>query len=213
MKKKESITAKIIISLIGFTCVGTLMFMLGRVSNNTRTSEVADESREFSYVIESGYVPTEINFDEEASYIKNNFHSSMSKSKIKHILIYIDGMCEHYNLNYNLVKSVISTESHWNHKAKSNAGAKGLMQIMRACAKDYKTPHSEMYDPYVNVTIGIKYLAKLTNRFDNTQTALVGYNEGPRYAENYKVGYINDSRYVHKVMTHLLKFEPYIAGV
>ena len=211
--KKESRASKIVISLIGFTCVAILMFMMGRVSNNNRTSEVADESQEFSYVIESGYIPTETNFEEEANYIKTNFNSSMSKSKIKHILIYIDGMCEHYNLNYNLVKSVISTESHWNHKAKSNAGAKGLMQIMRACAKDYKTPHSEMYDPYVNVTIGIKYLSKLTNRFDNTPTALVGYNEGPRYASNFKVEYINNSRYVHKVMIHLLKFEPVIAGV
>ena len=209
---KESKTSKIVISLIGFTCVGILAFSLGRVSNTTRTSETS-VSETINYVIESGYIPTEINFDEESNYIKNNFNSSMSKSKIKHILIYIDGMCEHYNLNYNLVKSVISTESHWNHKAKSNAGAKGLMQIMRACAKDYKTPHSEMYDPYVNVTIGIKYLAKLTNKFENTPTALVGYNEGPRYAENFKVEYINNSRYVHKVMTHLLKFEPMIAGV
>ena len=208
MKKKD-----LIILSIGILSLSTMMFLIGRVSNNNRTSEVADESREFSYVIESGYIPTETNFEEEASYIKNNFNSSMSKSKIKHILIYIDGMCEHYNLNYNLVKSVISTESHWNHKAKSSAGALGLMQIMKACATDYKTPHSEMYDPYVNVTIGIKYLAKLTNRFDNTPTALVGYNEGPRYAQNYKVDYINNSRYVHKVMTHLLKFEPYIAGV
>ena len=42
---------------------------------------------------------------------------------------------------------------------------------MRACAKDYNTPHSEIYDPYVNVTIGIKYLAKLTKRFEDAQTA------------------------------------------
>ena len=189
------------------------MFMLGRVSNNTRTPELVDESQELNYVIESGYIDTEINFVEEAKYIKNTFHSPMSTSKIKHILIYIDGLCKHYNLNYNLVKSVISTESHWNHKAISNAGAKGLMQIMKACATDYKTPHSEMYDPYVNVTIGIKYLAKLTERFDNTPTALVGYNEGPRYAKNYKIDYINNSKYVHKVMTHLLKFEPIIAGI
>ena len=202
-----------ILTITGITCLATLMFMVGRVSNNTSTPEFTDESQTLNYTIESSYIPGEIDFEEEARYIKNNFHSSMSTSKIKHILIYIDGMCEHYNLNYNLVKSVISTESHWNHKAKSNAGAKGLMQIMRACAKDYKTPHSEMYDPYVNVTIGIKYLAKLTNRFDNTPTALVGYNEGPRYAQNYKVDYINNSRYVHKVMTHLLKFEPMIAGV
>ena len=199
--------------MVGVLSLCVVVFMVGRVSNNTRTPEFADESESYNYTIESSYIPTEINFEEEARYIKRNFNSPMSTSKIKHILIYIDGMCEHYDLNYNLVKSVISTESHWNYKAKSRAGALGLMQIMRACAKDYKTPHSEMYDPYVNVTIGIKYLAKLTKRFDDTQTALVGYNEGPRYAGNYKFEYINNSKYVHKVMTHLLKFEPYIAGV
>ena len=211
MRKKEPRLAKITISVLGFMLIGTLMFMLGRISNDDITA--TDQDKMVNYVIESGYQHTDIDFEKEAKYIKKHFKSPMSTSKIKHILIYINGMCEHYDLNYNLVKSVISTESHWNHKAKSSAGAVGLMQIMRACAKDYKTPHSEMYDPYVNVTIGIKYLAKLTNRFDNTQTALVGYNEGPRYAENYKVDYINNSRYVHKVMTHLLKFEPYIAGV
>ena len=34
----------------------------------------------------------------------------MSTSKIKHLLIYIHAMCEHYDLNYNLVKSVRSEE-------------------------------------------------------------------------------------------------------
>ena len=116
-------------------------------------------------------------------------------------------MCKHYDLNYNLVKSVISTESGWKYNAKSSAGAKGLMQIMKACAKDYKTPHSEMYDPYVNVTIGIKYLSKLCNQFNHTLTALVGYNEGPRYAKNYKHEYITNSRYVHKVMNYLDSFD------
>jgi soluble lytic murein transglycosylase-like protein len=56
-------------------------------------------------------------------------------------------------------------------------------------------------------------LAKLTQRFGNTPTALVGYNEGPRYAKNYKIDYINNSRYVHKVVEHLLTFEPIIAGI
>ena len=208
MMKKQTI-----LTITGITCLAILMFMVGRVSNNASTPEFTDESQTLNYTIESSYIPGDIDFEEEARYIKRNSNSSMSTSKIKHILIYIDGMCEHYNLNYNLVKSVISTESHWNHKAKSRAGALGLMQVMRACATDYKTPHSEMYDPYVNVTIGIKYLSKLTKRFENAQTALVGYNEGPRYAGNYKFEYINDSKYVHKVMTYLLKFEPYIAGV
>ena len=67
-----------------------------------------------------------IDYHSEAIYIKQTFKSNMSTSKIKHLLIYIHGMCEHYDLNYNLVKSVISTESGWKYNAKSSAGAKGF---------------------------------------------------------------------------------------
>jgi hypothetical protein len=186
-----------------------LMFMLGRFTTGSNQDVTTNSDIEsISYVIEGGYVESNINYESDAVYIKKTFKPTMSVSKIKHLLIYIDGLCKHYDVNYNLVKSVISTESTWNYKAKSRVGAKGLMQIMKACAKDYKTPHSEMYDPYVNVTIGIKYLSKLNKRFGDTQTALVGYNEGPRHAERYKREYIDNSRYVHKVMAHFLTFEP-----
>ena len=186
-----------------------LMFMLGRFTTGSNQDVTTNSDIEsISYVIEGSYVESNIDYESEAVYIKKTFKPTMSVSKIKHLLIYIDGLCKHYNVNYNLVKSVISTESTWNYKAKSRVGAKGLMQIMKACAKDYKTPHSEMYDPYVNVTIGIKYLSKLNKRFEDTQTALVAYNEGPRHAERYKREYIDNSRYVHKIMTHFLTFEP-----
>ena len=186
-----------------------LMFMLGRFTTGSNQDVTTNSDMEsISYVIEGSYIESNINYESDAVYIKKTFKPTMSVSKIKHLLIYIDGLCKHYNVNYNLVKSVISTESTWNYKAKSRVGAKGLMQIMKACAKDYKTPHSEMYDPYVNVTIGIKYLSKLNKRFEDTQTALVAYNEGPRHAERYKREYIDNSRYVHKIMTHFLTFEP-----
>ena len=186
-----------------------LMFMLGRFTTGSNQDVITNSDTEsISYVIEGGYVESNIDYESDAVYIKKTFKPTMSVSKIKHLLIYIDGLCKHYDVNYNLVKSVISTESTWNYKAKSRVGAKGLMQIMKACAKDYKTPHSEMYDPYVNVTIGIKYLSKLNKRFEDTQTALVAYNEGPRHAERYKREYIDNSRYVHKIMAHFLTFEP-----
>ena len=186
-----------------------LMFMLGRFTTGSNQDVTTNSDIEsISYVIEGGYVESNIDYESDAVYIKKTFKPTMSVSKIKHLLIYIDGLCKHYDVNYNLVKSVISTESTWNYKAKSRVGAKGLMQIMKACAKDYKTPHSEMYDPYVNVTIGIKYLSKLNKRFEDTQTALVAYNEGPRHAERYKREYIDNSRYVHKIMAHFLTFEP-----
>jgi hypothetical protein len=205
---RESNKMNMVVTSIGLVVLGLLMFMVGRISNHTIT-DTSTKSEVMSYTIESSYISDEIDFELEAKYIKSNSKSSMSVSKIKHILIYIEGMCEHYDLNYNLVKSVISTESNWNYRAKSRVGALGLMQIMKACATDYKTPHREMYDPYVNVTIGIKYLSKLTKRFGDTPTALVGYNEGPRNASKYSFDYINDAKYVHKVMGYLLDFEPY----
>ena len=182
------------------------MFLIGRLTT-PESNKPHHITPTITHTIEHQYIDELIDYEAEAIYIKQTFKSNMSTSKIKHLLIYIHGMCEHYDLNYNLVKSVISTESGWRYNAKSSAGAVGLLQIMKACAKDYKTPHSEMYDPYVNVTIGIKYLSKLTKQFDNTLTALVGYNEGPRYAKNYKQDYIVNSRYVNKVMNYLDTFD------
>ena len=154
------------------------------------------------------YLDEDRDYSQEAKEIQSIYKTNMSTSKIKHLLIYIDGIAEEYDVNYNLIKAVITTESSWNVKARSRVKALGLMQIMKACATDFKTPHSEMYDPYVNITIGIKYLSKLNKRFEDTQTALVAYNEGPRHAERYKREYIDNSRYVHKVVTHFLTFEP-----
>ena len=59
-----------ILTILGITCVSILIFTLGRVSNNTRVSEVVNESEQFTYVIESGYVSDEIDFEQEADYIK-----------------------------------------------------------------------------------------------------------------------------------------------
>ena len=197
--------------VITLITISLIMFFLGRVTNDNIFSSQTQSTEDIttSYTIDGSYDSSiQVNYESDAVYINKKFRPSMSTSKIKHLLIYIDGLCKHYDLNYNLVKSVISTESAWNYKAKSRVGALGLMQIMKSCAKDYKTPHSEMYDPYVNITIGIKYLSKLNKRFEDTQTALVAYNEGPRHAERYKREYIDNSRYVHKVVTHFLTFEP-----
>tara|TARA_Y100000593_G_scaffold204_1_gene436 strand:- start:1518 stop:2090 length:573 start_codon:yes stop_codon:yes gene_type:complete len=141
----------------------------------------------------------------EAKQIRSTYRTGMSLSKIKHLLIYINGLCKEYDVNYNLVKSVISIESAWNYKARSHAKAHGLMQIRSICAKEFNTPHSEMYDPYVNVTVGIMYLSKLLKEFPDVESALVAYNEGPTYTRKYKEDYIYSSKYVNKITAYLSK--------
>ena len=156
------------------------------------------------------YLDEDKNYSQEAKEIQSTYKTNMSTSKIKHLLIYMDGLAEEYDVNYNLIKAVITTESSWNVKACSRVKALGLMQIMKACATDFKTPHSEMYDPYVNVTIGTMYLSKLLKQFPDVETALVAYNEGPRHAKKYKDEYIYNSNYVTKVTTHLMNYEAVI---
>ena len=68
-RKGKKMNKQTIKMILGITCVSILIFMMGRVSNNIRKSEVISEAQEFSYVIESGYVPSEINFEQEAKYI------------------------------------------------------------------------------------------------------------------------------------------------
>ena len=94
--------------------------------------------------------------------------SSLNKSKLKHILIYIEALCWEYGVDYEMVKAVIQTESDWNHKAVSTSGAIGLMQVLPSTAmSEFKTPEKDLYNPYVNVTVGIKYLSKLNKHFDD----------------------------------------------
>jgi hypothetical protein len=158
-------------------------------------------SQQVFHTTSSDYVPHEKNFDEEARAIKVYYGPSFSTSKIRHMLIYIDGLCKYYNIDYALVKAVISVESGWDRKAKSHMNCLGLMQISKAAATDYKTPHALMYDPYINVTIGIKHLARLKARLpdENTARLLVAYNTGLEHAKTMSSIKIGWHRYVKKV--------------
>ncbi len=182
-----------------------ISFYSGTMFNSN--TDIETQPKQIKYNMIGYYMDEERDYNSEAREIQSIYRTNMSTSKIKHLLIYIDGIAKEYDVNYNLIKAVITTESSWNVKARSRVNALGLMQVMKACAKDFKTPHSEMYDPYINVTVGTMYLSKLLKQFPDVETALVAYNEGPRHAKKYKDEYIYNSNYVTKVTTHLINLE------
>ena len=142
------------------------------------------------------------NFQLEAHQIK----SSLNKSKLKHLLIYTYALCQEYDVDYNLVKAIISTESSWNHKAVSRSDARGLMQIKPQTAfAEFKTPSGDLYDPYVNVTLGVMYLSKLTHKYSmNTlEKVLTAYIHGPTATKGYSGQYVASNFYVNKVLENL----------
>jgi soluble lytic murein transglycosylase-like protein len=64
-------------------------------------------------------------------------------------------------LNPNLVKAVIAVESQFKPTALSHCGARGLMQLMPATAKDFGVKACDLWDPETNISAGTSYLAFL----------------------------------------------------
>ena len=94
-----------------------------------------------------------------------------------------------YSVDRALVFAFIRQESHFNARAKSHAGARGLMQIMPATAsfvaRDRRlrtSGRNRLYDPNLNVDLGQRYIQML---FDddlvsgNLFMAAAAYNGGP----------------------------------
>src|ERR1700683_3709106 len=89
-----------------------------------------------------------------------------------------------YNLDPDLVTSVIRAESGFNVRAVSPKGAQGLMQLMPQTASQLGVRNA--FDPQANVEAGTRYLRELLERYDfDLIKALAAYNAGPQRVEQY----------------------------
>jgi hypothetical protein len=83
-----------------------------------------------------------------------------------------------------LVHAVIRAESAYNAKARSPAGARGLMQLMPATAERFGV--RDIWHPAENIDGGTRYLRWLFERFDGRlPLVLAGYNAGENAVERY----------------------------
>jgi soluble lytic murein transglycosylase-like protein len=85
-----------------------------------------------------------------------------------------------------LVAGIIRQESAFDPRATSPVGARGLMQLMPATAREMtsrlglRTPAAGLYDPDFSIALGSAYIHRLLRGFDgNVELALAGYNGGP----------------------------------
>jgi soluble lytic murein transglycosylase-like protein len=111
-----------------------------------------------------------------------------------------------YDVDPALVAAVVETESRFRTHARSQVGARGLMQLMPRTGRWLGA--SNLYDPNQNLDAGTKYLSYLTQRFDgNLKKTIAAYNAGEGNVRRYQgVPPFRETRsYVKQVMSRYEK--------
>lgn len=135
-----------------------------------------------------------------------------SKTPDEHATInaYIRDIASRYNIQPELVMSIIQHESRYNPRAK-NGNCVGLMQVSMRWHSDRaaRLGVTDFYDPYGNILIGVDYIAELFAKYKDPRLVLMLYNMKHNDAiKSYNKGEI--SGYAKSV---LAKAEVYKKGV
>jgi soluble lytic murein transglycosylase-like protein len=136
-------------------------------------------------------------------------HTGLSSFEIEQVAHTIAHESERLGMSPSLVLGVIQVESGFYNFAVSNKGAMGLMQIMPATGRTLAQRHGIpwrgpeiLFDPIVNVRLGIAYIAWLKARFGSIHVALAAYNWGPaRIRKRIHSGAELPQRYVQDVLS------------
>jgi soluble lytic murein transglycosylase-like protein len=92
----------------------------------------------------------------------------------------VEAAAERHEIDPRIVQAVIHVESAYNPQARSPKGALGLMQLMPATAVRLgAAPASNLFDPALNIELGVRYLRLLGNLFNGRlDLVLAAYNAG-----------------------------------
>ena len=145
-----------------------------------------------------------------AAFILRSVNSKYSKSSypVKYEKE-VTAASEKYGVDISLIYAVIKTESNFNPKAKSVAGAIGLMQITEDTftwlqtyyVKDESHSFSSLYEPETNIDYGVRLLSILLDKYGNEDTALCAYNGGQGHVDEWlkNPDYSDDGKTLKKV--------------
>ena len=115
------------------------------------------------------------------------FHRNV-KSKLSRYSPFIKAAAKKHGFDWRLIAAQMYQESHLNPRAKSHAGARGLMQLLPSTARSLNV--NDIYNPVENINAGVRYLKKLYESFDEVDDtnrlliALASYNVGRGHVQD-----------------------------
>jgi soluble lytic murein transglycosylase-like protein len=145
---------------------------------------------------------------EKAAAKGSSGSGSTNPEKMAAVVNIIDKVAGALGLDPALVKAVVKTESNFNHKAVSKAGAKGLMQLMPKTAKEMGV--EDPFNAFENIWGGARYLKKMLDRHGgNLNKALAAYNWGPGNLDRHGDGSLpgETRRYIEAVNRNYVRFK------
>ena len=90
------------------------------------------------------------------------------------------------NISSSLIFAIARQESAWEFDARSRVGARGLMQLMPATAREtakkvgMRYSKRKLFEPAYNIALGSRYISGLLQRYNNNRPlAIAAYNAGP----------------------------------
>ena len=118
--------------------------------------------------------------------LRYRHRTGLTEREIEHLARCVVAEARRHDFDPGLVLAVMHVESRYDTFAVSNRDAMGLMQILPSTGEwmarrkgiPWEGPQT-LFDPIVNVTIGVAYLRELADRYGSIHTALSAYNWGP----------------------------------
>lgn len=141
---------------------------------------------------------------------------------------------QEFRVDYSFLSAIIARESHYDPRAESGVGARGLMQVMedtgswiagRLGIPGYR--YDSLFDPDLNIRFGAWYINYLSSQFDGDPVMVASaYHAGPNNVKLWAMNHAEDLRridigqipapdtgdYVQKVMNAYALYYEYDSG-
>lgn len=125
--------------------------------------------------------------EEKILNVLSRFVTGLTDEQEEKLAAFISQESRRYGFDPELIIAVISTESSFYNWSVSSKGALGLMQLIPTTGKELAEMNNiawngdkrTLFDPFLNIQLGIHYLYTLYLKFGDVQLALTAYNHGP----------------------------------